>query len=225
MPIPVQDILLLEHDAIVELFELDLNAIGVSSILRFCNYQVGATEVSLGGQAYSPFPLEASGFEYNGRGMLPRPQITLSNVQGVTTALILQNQDIVGAKFTRKRTLAKYLDGGSAENSGMQFEPDIYYVDRKVSETKIAVTFELASILDLEGLRLPARVMIANTCTWEYRLSGCGYAGGPVADEFDNPTSDPSQDECSRTVDGCRFRFGAFAELPYGGFPGLDYQR
>ena len=32
---------------------------------------------------------------------------------------------------------------------------------------------------------------------------------------------DPAKDQCSRTMTGCKLRFGPFAELPFGGFPGI----
>jgi lambda family phage minor tail protein L len=62
--------------------------------------------------------------------------------------------------------------------------------------------------------------VVAGTCLWEYRKGECGYAGGPVADYADNPTSDPAKDQCSLTMRGCKKRFGANGELPFGGFPG-----
>lgn len=211
MPVPVIDILSLNHSAIVELFVLDLNPIGVNSILRFCNYSNGSSDVVWQGQVYSSYPIQVTGFEYTGRGQLPTPQMTVSNVFSTITALCLQYDDLVGAKLTRKRTLAKYLDGQPTANPNWYFDDDVYFVDRKVGENKITVSFELASSLDLEGVRLPLRVITANNCGWIYKDSECGYAGSLAT--------------CDKTLADCKRHFGQYAQLPYGAFVGVDNQR
>jgi rubredoxin len=52
---------------------------------------------------------------------------------------------------------------------------DIYYIDRKSAENKSTIEFELASILDVEGVKLPNRLVLANRCTATYRCEGCLY--------------------------------------------------
>lgn len=41
----------------------------------------------------------------------PSPSLKMGNVGGFITALCLEFDDMVGAKLTRRRTSAKYLDG------------------------------------------------------------------------------------------------------------------
>ena len=225
MTIPASDLQPLSHSGIIELYTLDLTPIGTYGICRFCNYnQTTGASVSFGGVVYNAYPIETSGFEIKSSGTIPTPSIKLSNIFGCITGLINNYADIVGAKIIRTRTLVKYLDGQPAASPTTKFPDDIWYVERKVSEDKIFVEFQLASILDLEGAQIPARLMFQDACTWGYRGDGCGYTGGPVADEFDIPTSDPTRDKCSQAVSGCRLRFGQFATLPFGGFPGLDKQ-
>lgn len=211
MPAPIIDILSLQHSAIVELFVLDLGAIGVNSILRFCNYANDTTDVKWQTQTYTAVPIKVEGFEYVGRGQLPTPQLTVGNVFSAITGLCLQYDDLVGAKLIRKRTLAKYLDGQPAADPNWYFDDDIYFVDRKVSETKLAVTFELASSLDLQGVRLPLRVITANLCTFGYKSAECGFIGAL-------PT-------CDKTLSDCKRHFGQYSQLNFGGFPGIDNQR
>ncbi|HBK9561818.1 TPA: phage minor tail protein L [Escherichia coli] len=67
-------------------------------------------------------------------------------------------------------------------------------------------TFILANPVETDGSVFPARIMLADICTWTYRGDECGYDGPPVADEFDKPTSDPAKDQCSRCPAGCRLR-------------------
>ena len=104
------DIQKLAPGAIVELFELDLTPFG-GEVLRFHAGTNGLIQnVTWQGSVYTAFPVQATGFEFNGQGQAARPRLVVANVVGAITALVLQYQDIVGAKVTRRRTLAKYLD-------------------------------------------------------------------------------------------------------------------
>lgn len=371
----------LTPSAIIELYEIDASVVG-GTIYRFhSGKNLGMTDVVWQGNTYSAFPIEASDFEWNGKGQMPRPKVQVSNVLGTITALVLAYQDLVGCKFTRIRTLAKYLDavnfpagtavvqatpsaftyqaplyyaaitpttlltamsdgitsaanfgGGAGANvfatpnqsgnflqmdlgsiklvdhitlrgvnlnpdgwgvaylngctisissngstytsagtvSGMtndgvakdfaigasaryikiampgtnwmaigdfiaytqetvyvnptadptaEFPRDIYYVDRKSTETNQMVEFELAASLDLAGVALPRRQIIQNYCPWAYRSSECGYTGTNYFDTNDSPVATLAQDVCGKRLSSCRCRFGQYAELPYGGFP------
>ena len=65
---------------------------------------------------YSKMPVSSDGYLYSGKGKLPRPTLTFSNMLRVITALMqLVNQttafcDLQGAKLTRRRTLGRFLD-------------------------------------------------------------------------------------------------------------------
>lgn len=225
-----QDIQGLAPGSIVELFELDATAIG-GDLLRFHAGTNGLRQpVVWQGNTYTPFPIEASGFEFNGQGQLPRPSIRAANVTGLLGVLVRNYQDLLGARVTRKRTLAKYLDavnfpGGvnpSADPS-QAFPDDVYTIDRKVSENKVFIEFELCSSFDVAGVQLPRRVVLQNGCPWRYRVadrsSGCTWTGTAYFDANDNPVASAAQDECGKRLSSCQCRFGATAALPYGGFP------
>ena len=103
-------------DAIIEMFELSLSPTihGTSEIYRF---HAGTNSLSSYGNIfwrnneYLRFPVEADGFEYSGQGQLPRPKIRISNIFGTITAILLTLPNgLEGAKLTRIRTLARYLD-------------------------------------------------------------------------------------------------------------------
>jgi lambda family phage minor tail protein L len=222
MPVPASPLLQTQHNAIIELFDLDLSPIGTNSVLRFCNESNGAGSVVWRGFTYSPVAIQCTGFEYNGKGQLPIPQLTIGNTLGAITSLMLFYGDLVGSKITRHRVFANDLDGMPGANPNNQFEDDIYFIDRKVSEDKLSVVFSLASALDLEGFNLPSRVITSNACTWLYRGAECGYTGPPVADLANNPTTSPLLDNCGKQLSSCKLRFGAFGVLPFGGFPGVD---
>ena len=104
------------------------------------------------GNTYQAFPVEAEGFEYNGSGQLPRPKIRVSNIMGTITAIMLTTP-LEGAKVTRIRTMARYLDavnfpGGvnplGTPDPTASFPAEIFYIDRKSAETRDVVEFELA---------------------------------------------------------------------------------
>ncbi len=77
----------------------------------------------------------------------------------------------------------------------------------QLSELKATTaTFVLATPTETDGSVFPARIMLADVCNWTYRSEECGYAGPPVADEFDKPTADPAKDACSKCRTGCELR-------------------
>jgi len=120
MAVPVSALQEINPGAVIELFTLQLNATlhGSNTIYRFHN---GANlnangEVVWAGNTYQRFPIECTGFEFTGTGTLPRPTISVSNIFGTLTAIMQDvNQttvgnDLNGAKLTRIRTLARFLD-------------------------------------------------------------------------------------------------------------------
>ena len=220
MTVPVSALQEIAPGAVIELFELELNTAqhGTTDIYRF---HAGTSlnndgEVVWNGNSYLRFPVEADGFEYSGNGQLPRPKIRVSNILSTITALLLTLPDgLEGAKFTRIRTLARYIDAVNFPGGVSPYSPDptaefpreIYYVDRKTIENREVVEFELAAAFDLAGVSAPKRQCIANICQWVYKSTECGYSGGL-------PT-------CLKTLTDCKAHFGATAELPFGSYPGI----
>ncbi len=118
MSVPVSALQEIAPGAIIELFVLETNAAqhGGVEVFRFhAGSNLNANgEVVWAGNTYLRFPVEAEGFEYNGQGQLPRPKLRVSNIFGTITALMLSLPNgLEGAKMTRIRTLARYLDGGN----------------------------------------------------------------------------------------------------------------
>jgi phage-related protein len=155
----------------------------------------------------------------------------------ISAILLSLPDGLEGAKVTRIRTLGRYIDGANfpptdvmlledgfallyEDSTEIYLEPinatadptaefprEIYYVDRKVAETRDVVKFELASAFDLAGVSAPKRKCIANICQWIYKSTECGYTGGL-----------PS---CLKTLDDCTNHFGVNQPLPFGSFPGI----
>jgi len=188
----------------------------------FCNWiETNGNPVRYAGDEYVPVPYQSSGFAVSNEGVLPNPQVTISNVGLEPTSLINSFDDLLGFEITRRRVLAKHLDTGSDPDANAHWPDEKWFVQRKVSESKLFVTFELSTPFDLDGVTLPKRRALRYACPWAYRGTECGYTGGPVADAKDQPTNDPSKDVCGKRVSSCTLRYGGSSDLPYGGFPGL----
>ena len=135
------------------------------------------TDIVWAGKRYERFPIEATGFAYQ-QGQIPRPKVTVSNATGVMSLIlgevnkITEGNDLAGAKFTRIRTMARFLDAVNfpdRDNSNnpvnplgtpdptAEFKRQIYTVDRKSSENRDVVEFELAGAIDMAGVRAPKR--------------------------------------------------------------------
>ena len=157
---------------VVELFDFELNTTqhGTTNVYRFTNTrnELG-NDIVWQGNLYTAIPLQANGYEATGQGSLPRPTLSVANLNGTFTAIISTLPDgLEGCKVTRTRTLSKYLDavnftGGSNSDADptSYFRPrDIYFMDRKSMENRNIISYELCSAFDLAGVRLPKRQIL-----------------------------------------------------------------
>ena len=159
--------------AIIELFTLQLSTAlhGANTIYRFhAGSNLNANgQIVWAGNAYLRFPIQATGFAFQ-KGQLPRPKIAISNATGLVSAILLTvneettGNDLTGATVTRIRTLAKFIDAANfadgqnaTADPTAEFPREIYSVDRKSSENRDVVEFELAAPTDLAGVRIPKR--------------------------------------------------------------------
>lgn len=217
----------LEQDALIDLWEVDLREQG-GDIIRFCNHVNERKQpVVWKGQTYTPHPIKLDGFERNVQGEGNRPTLTVANILGVVTGIANQFGQLVGVPTVRRQTYARFLDAvnftlGNPKADTTQEVVTNFIIERMVSLSSEAATFELAIPAESDGALIPSRVMLADICCWRYRGEECGYTGGPVADRFDVPTNDIKKDACSGSLTGCRARFGATAALPFGGYPSSD---
>jgi len=225
-----EELAVLAPNAIVELYQLHLDATlhGTSDIYYFhAGVNANVTgNIVWNGQTYIRLPIQAEGFDYSNGGTLPRPTLSVANLGGEISALLLAanavtpGNDLGGAKVVRVRTLKKFLDGEAGADPHAKFPDEIWYVDRKSAETRDVVQWELASKLDMAGTMIPKRQIIANVCQWQYRSAECGYTGSNYWNEIDQVVGTLAQDKCGKRLGSCKLRFGATAELPFGSFPG-----
>ncbi len=221
-----EEIQKLNPSAIVELFEVDTTSLGGAIYYFHAGTNKLRSNIVWAGQEYSRFPIEAEGFAFTVNSQIPRPLLRVSSLYGYLTGIIIDNNDMIGAKITRKRTLVKFLDainfvGGVNPTADplAEFEPDIYYIDRKSNENRDVIEFELVASIDLEGVQIPGRQIIQNICPWKYRSAECSYTAANYFDKNDLSVSTLAEDTCSKKLSGCKKRFGENSPLPYGGFP------
>jgi lambda family phage minor tail protein L len=179
MPIRA-DVQQLTPQSLVEMYVWDDTVIGGTNVIRWHpGTTVAGQPITWQGQIYTPFPIEATGFEITGTGDLPRPRLRASNIGGTLGAYLRQMSGALGAKLTRKRTFAKYLDavnfpdGNPYANSMSALPDDVFYMARKVSENAIMIEIELATRFDVMGIQLPRRQVLAQICPWTYRSVEC----------------------------------------------------
>jgi len=195
----------LTPDALIDLYEIDFSIlqenfeqlndlyginIGADAIYRFCPMTNGTNPIVWQGNSYQPMPIKVDGFEYQSDGRLPRPKMTIANPEGIFSKIVHLNEDFANCKVTRKRTYARFLDDENFLNrenpfgksdSSSHFDDDVYYINKKNTEDKYVIEFELVSALELEESWVPARVVLSSYCNWTYRCEiGCGYKGLPL---------------------------------------------
>ena len=157
------------------------NPSGVPTTYRFhagSNMNSNA-EIIWQGNTYQRFPITFEGAEFTGRGQVPRPTLTVANLGGITRSgevitvtdlmiivnLTTPHNDLADAKITRITTLASELDAANFPSSSNPFgtpssnelPQEIFFIDRKVTESRDIVQFELVGELDQANKKLPAR--------------------------------------------------------------------
>lgn len=219
----------------VSLFEIDLTLfdLGIIRIAPFAFDDEGVKEaISFGGELYAPHPVQHEGYEVSAGGSLPRPQITLANLDNSFTALVEQHDDLHGGIVTRIRTYDRYLDNGP-EPDGDSHQPlEVYELSQKTSHTQEQISWAMAARMDQEGVELPARTMVRDYCNhttrrwdsvagaFDYTGVTCPYVGAP---KDENGIACAAIDEVfsKRLSTCCQARFGVAAVLPTRAFPGI----
>ena len=136
-------------------------------------------EIIWQGNTYQRVPINFDGAEFTGRGQVPRPTLTIANLGGITRSgsvitltdfllivnLTTPHNDLMDAKLTRITTLASELDAANFSSgsnpfgtpSSNELPQEIFFIDRKVLESRDVVQFELVGALDQQNVKLPRR--------------------------------------------------------------------
>ena len=136
-------------------------------------------EIIWQGNSYQRVPITFTGAEFTGKGQVPRPTLSVANLGGITrsgsvitmTALLIivnlttPHNDLADAKLTRITTHASELDAANFPSNSNPFgtpssnelPQEIFFIDRKSTETREIIQFELVGALDQANLKLPKR--------------------------------------------------------------------
>ncbi len=199
----------LTPSSLIELYEIDFTDLvfypnrapfnGGTKFRFHNNLKSTAQNIVWRGELYYATPIIAEGFEMTSKGTAPTPKLSIS-VPDESIDILMNfkrqfgylNNDLTGAKVTRFRTFAKYLDATNFTGQTLpdNFTPDpyaelsrdIYYINSKTLEDKNNLSFDLTSFFDLNGITLPRRTVFAHRCMFSYRGEGCLY-------EYDHPSN------------------------------------
>jgi lambda family phage minor tail protein L len=217
-------------DEFVELFELDATSLG-GSVNRFLAGAFGSSTVTWQGNTYAPIPVTATGFAADGSGTLPTPHLKVANVNLAFSGIAISFHDLLGCIVTRHRTFRRFLDGESEADPTAEYAPDVYRVDRKVAQNKLFVEWELATVIDQEGRKLPGRPVLQGACPWrtrhwtgvafDYTHVVCPYVGATIFDVNGNVVVGEANEVFSKRIDTCCQKRFPTGSLPFGGFPGV----
>lgn len=138
---------------------------------------------------YIGIPIEAEGFDISNDGAISRPTLTIANIGSALSDSVggLRPEELTGSKLTKRTTLEKYLVGGSGDvGAGLppvEYPRSVYYVDRVKEKNIVSITYELAAPFDLQGVKLPRRVVVGGACSFKYKgaqtlISPAGRIGG-----------------------------------------------
>lgn len=218
----------------VVLFQLDAAALG-GGVYRFTQSAHEAAPVSFGGYTYTPIDVQAEGFQWSSTGALPTPRIRVSNADRFVGSIAVEYGDLLGATLMRIRTFRRFLDGQPDADPEAHFPLDVYRIERKVSQNKIFVEWELSAVMDQEGRMLPGRQVLRDACThryrrwtgtgWDYRKATCPYTGSRRFKANGDPAPSEAEDVCGKRLTDCRKRFGEAETLYTRAFPGVSRLR
>ena len=151
---------------------------------------------------YFAVPIVIDGVEINGAGASPRPSLRVANIPTLTRSIsnnedgtndeetlysilvdegLTKNEDLLNTRIDYRRTLLSntYRSTDSDPSaSPVEFPSQTYIIDRVSAEDSIMVEFELASPIDVEGVKIPGRVSIGRYCVWRYQGGTLNNEGG-----------------------------------------------
>ncbi len=179
----MSDLFLLTNKQVIDLFEIKLN--DFEGYFRFHGSKNFDKDLVFKGVTYFYIPSEISNLKYDSDGKQNRPTFLISNANNFIGNLLIGRNDLLGRKFFKKKLLAKDLDavnfGGVSKNPLGQsafrdfIQVDTFIIHKKNYENKEKVEFELANVLDIDGMTCPKRKVFNDSCQWQYRGAGCNY--------------------------------------------------
>lgn len=179
----IEDVNKLHLDS--DLIELFIIQTGESTYQYFTPYHQSVVfrdyEDPYTAQTYTSLPVDFTGFEQKSDGAYARPRVSFANILNTFQNDVGSNEDLIGLKVVRRKTLQKYTGGTVGSTASVpptEFPKQVFIIDRIESSNASFVTFELATPFDLAGIKVPNRYIIPNTCPWRYQGSSRDFGVG-----------------------------------------------
>lgn len=183
-----------EPTAIIELYELyfDVN----EEPFRFHSGTNNLTkDIIWNKNSYYATAIQVEGFETNIMGRLPRPKVTVANVDYIISNILRDYSDFRNGKFVRVKLFLKHLDNENFDDNVNPFgsanelcyiSKEKYLISQKIIENKQLIQFELITPFDLQSLETATRGIYGRYCYWQYRGLGCNYQGDLICKDDDS---------------------------------------
>lgn len=188
-------------DSLVELFDITLpgydaaDSAGTFYLFNGTDLEQAGNKIEFAQNDYEAIPIQITGIEIASSGAIARPTLTVANIPVLTktrdsSETVLQNirndsnlnlpfernDDLIGTRVVYRQAFLSDCNTDAATPD--ELPPQTYYIDRIASENNLFVVFELASPMDLERVRIPAREVIGQYCPWQYQGRDLGFGGG-----------------------------------------------
>jgi lambda family phage minor tail protein L len=188
-----------EPTAVIELYELYFDV--DEEPFRFHSGTNNLTkDIIWNKNSYYATAIQVEGFEANIMGRLPRPKVTVANIDYIISNILRDYSDFRNGKFVRIKLFLKHLDavnfdGGEnpfgSPNELAYISKERYLISQKIIENKQIIQFELITPFDLESLETASRGIYGRYCYWQYRGLGCNYQGDLICKEDDTDFTTP----------------------------------
>lgn len=230
----------LTQDTVVRLVTIEY---GTGQVLRYTNsIEDPNTTVFLNGNEFFGRSFSLTNFEVKAGGSLPRPVLSLDNIDRAFYSIVVNNDFLIGASVLYQEVYASNLDGGSNPDPSQILISLQYNVLQMTRLHRQEFRIKLATPLDLEQVQF-GRQILRNTCSRPYRSPDpssadtfiyptnsnvCPYGlasrpgtGSNYFTKDGTPTADWRQDDCGQFHSECVRRFGTIANLPFQGAPSI----
>ena len=148
----------LDFGARIELLEIDGSAVGSTTYRITPNARADGAPISFQGMPFVGVNMVTEGWIHDGTGGLPRPTITVADIQGTLMLEVMKHDGLVGVQVKRWITEEAYLDGGSVAD-GSCYGPEIWSIAKVLEADGTYIKFELAAFIDQRNLKFPGRQM------------------------------------------------------------------
>ena len=222
---------LVEQDAIIQLFRIDLSKWGAGQVC-FTPDDNGEVGVWFDGVEYHPLDCKLEGVEFSNQGTSATQQLSIPALYYTIMAQIAAADDLVGAPITITTTRMRCLDGQPDGGNAEAEKPMRWIISQMTDQTDTWVVFSLRAPSDQVNAYAPD-TLVLRSCAHRYRYynsatgkfdysnATCPYAGDACYDRSGARVDDPKKDACSLQYgSGCKARYGN-GKKPFLGSPSI----